>query len=114
MRDRRAGRGNEQVHEPKLTSRRHFLRRAGITSALAAAIVGGADMAGLSSASAGTRGTNKACNSRCQYTYTPGRCAPNGGSCPSGSCCYYQCGPCCVCRYNCIAHHCSYNFYYCC
>lgn len=66
-------------------SRRNFLRRAGITGAAAAAFVGLADVAGLSSAFAATRtcGANQ-CTETCKYT--PGEC--NGGKCPTGQCCF--------------------------
>jgi hypothetical protein len=105
--------------DAQLTSRRGFLRRAGITGALAAGFIGTAEVAGLSTALAarsgpGTRRIPFPCQSICKFVYSPGRCAPGGGKCPSGSCCFYQSGSCCAAnRYNCIAGHCS-TFTQCC
>ena len=116
---RRAGRVSAYERDVEATSRRHFLRRAGITGALTAGFIGTAEVAGLSSAfAARSRPLNSKipdpCQSICKYVYSPGRCGPNGAKCPSGSCCFYQSGACCAAnRYNCIAGHCS-TFTICC
>ena len=120
MRSRRAGHGPSHESEPLSTSRRNFLRRAGITGAVAAAFIGTAEVTGLSSAmaAANQRSSKRnnspdSCPDKCIYTYTPERC---GGQCPSGSCCYHQSSTsdCCVNRFNCIAGHCGSNFSVCC
>jgi hypothetical protein len=74
------------------TSRRQFLRRAGLAGAVAAALAGTADLAGMSSALAAAgqqnhqHGTNRR-NCCLSCVYTPGHC--NGGRpCPSGQCCF--------------------------
>lgn len=81
-----------------LASRRSFLRRAGVTSAIAVGLAGGAEMLGLSAASAAPqRRTAKSrpqtpCTSMQHCTLAPGHC---GGPChPAGHCCYYctSCG----------------------
>jgi anaerobic selenocysteine-containing dehydrogenase len=80
---------------PGRSSRRDFLRRAGMAGALAAGLAGGAELLGMSSASAATqRRVRKVSQGRsdapCTETYrcvqSPGKC---GGPCqPSGHCCY--------------------------
>jgi hypothetical protein len=65
-------------------SRRHFLHRAGLTGAAAAALVGVTEMSGLSSAFAAR--TPRACNGcleSCQPA--PGNC---GGRCGPDTCCF--------------------------
>jgi anaerobic selenocysteine-containing dehydrogenase len=102
---------------PAGSSRRQFLKRAGVTGALSAAVLGGAEVAGLSSAFASTRNPKRprSCNGHCTYTYTPYKC--NGGkACPSGECCFYQSceGTCGTSHgYGCRAHGCS-NYETCC
>lgn len=92
---------NGEGHE--VPTRRHFLRRAGVVGAVAAAFIGGgAELAGMS-ASAAVR--SKAKNVRggpgvC--TYDKGAC---GETCQSGECCYK-----CVCaggttHYGCAPAH---------
>lgn len=85
------------------TSRRQFLRRAGITAALTAAVAGGADLAGMSAASAKVRtpgqkrspglfrtGKNRGPDTCCVVaTYSPYKCNPYGHACESGECCFY-------------------------
>jgi|SRR5579875_2224471 len=73
------------------TSRRQFLRRAGITAALTAAVAGGADLAGLTAASAKVRPAKGRKPSTCCVTalYEPDQCRPDGHACPSGECCFY-------------------------
>ena len=87
----------------RVTSRRHFLSRTAITAAMTAAIIGGAEVIGLNSASANDRRlTNRKvvdtpagqeepdCTCVKSYTcfYSPRSC--NGGRpCSSGHCCYY-------------------------
>lgn len=73
-------------------SRRQFLRRAGITAALTAAVAGGADLAGLTAASAKVRPSSKRNQpDTCCVTalYEPNQCEPDGRACPGGACCYY-------------------------
>lgn len=73
-------------------SRRQFLRRAGITAALTAAVAGGADLAGLTAASAKVRPSSKRRSpDTCCVTalYEPNQCWPDGRACPSGECCFY-------------------------
>lgn len=111
-----ASRGPAQTADG--ASRRQFLRRAGITGALTAGLLGTAEVTGLSSALASPsqpRGhqAKRSCGSFCKYTYSPGHCGPNGAKCPPGSCCFYQSGGCCTNRYNCIVHSCT-NFEICC
>ena len=85
-------------------SRRGFLRRAGLVGAATAAVIGGADVLGLTSASATTRsatthrGTKRrahgdpdCCSIECEYQ----GCGCKGvsgaggnGCCDSGTCCY--------------------------
>lgn len=102
-----AARGTEQA----VTSRRSFLRRAGITGAVAAGFVGVADVTGLSStraaASPGSRG-QKHTHGEVLHGYEPGEAASGArrsdycvyqscnchGCCPSGTCCYYCTGNC--------------------
>ena len=72
--------------------RRQFLRRAGITAALTAAVVGGADLAGLTAASAKVRpSSRKRSPDTCCVTavYSPFQCRPDGAACPSGECCFH-------------------------
>jgi hypothetical protein len=99
--------------EDRGSSRRQFLRRAGVAGALGAALVGGAEMTGLSSALASSKKTGKpqACARTCVYTYTPRQC--NGGkSCPGGECCFTASGPCCSGKV-CMARSCA-SFAVCC
>jgi hypothetical protein len=75
--------------KPSVTDRRTFLRRAGISAAVTAAVVGGADLAGLSAASAATR-SKRSSPEECCITciYEPRQC--NGGrACPQAGCCFY-------------------------
>jgi hypothetical protein len=91
MADDQRNHRHEHLREEAGSTRRHFLRRAGITGALAAAFVGAADAAGLGKALAST-------SRRCGHgiltcTYTPRQC--NGGRpCSPGWCCYHCVGPC--------------------
>jgi len=108
MPDRHSIPSSDQPH----TSRRQFLRRTGITAAVAAAFVGAADIAGMSSASAAVKHKNgraaspDACCVSC--TYTPGHC--NGGkACPSGECCFRCVNNCGGTSFECLTHSCS-NF----
>jgi hypothetical protein len=97
MDDRHAGHEHAEDGEKHATTRRNFLRRAGITGAAAAALIGGADLAGLTpayarsqKARAGARG--KTACAGCSYgcTYTPGKC----GGCGTGGCCFTCTGSC--------------------
>lgn len=93
------------------STRRHFLRRAGITSAVAAALVGVADVAGVSQALAGTRRRNCGHGSQ-TCTYAPRHC--NGGNpCPPGNCCYH-CVGCGGNHYTCIPTGSCKSFTACC
>lgn len=86
-------------------SRRRFLRRAGLVGAATAAFIGGADVIGLTSASAATRhgtkptGRNKpdCCGAEC-HRLSCGckgiKGAGSNGCCDSGSCCYQCFAPC--------------------
>lgn len=107
-------------HEPPATegsNRRQFLRRTGVAGALSAAVIGGAEVTGLSPAFATTRhpARRRSCNGHCTNTYSPRKC--NGGkSCPSGQCCFhYSCEGSCGSGsgYHCVIHSCS-NFTTCC
>jgi hypothetical protein len=101
-------------HDDALASdRRSFLKRAGVTGAIAAALVGGAEVTGLSSAMAATKhgskssGPDLGCCVKC--TYTPYKCK-NGAACPSGQCCFHcvcNSPSCCSPYYSCISGHCS-------
>ncbi|HEY7143650.1 MAG TPA: hypothetical protein VH637_05330 [Streptosporangiaceae bacterium] len=73
------------------STRRHFLRRAGISGAIAAALVGVTDAAGLSQALASTKRPQN-CGGGNQFcAYSPRQC--NGGkACPPGYCCYHCTG----------------------
>ncbi len=88
------------------TSRRGFLRRAGITSAVAAGIIGAADVAGLSPAFADNQGSMRyKVTGRTTRVLGPGA-SPSccscgnffscqcGGCCPPGTCCYHVSGCC--------------------
>jgi anaerobic selenocysteine-containing dehydrogenase len=108
------GKARTPSHDQPDTSRRQFLRRAGITAAVTAALAGTADVAGMSSAFAAAQRKNHsygASSRRCcvSCTYTPFHC--NGGkACPSGECCfhcYHNCGN--YYSYACLAHSCN-NF----
>lgn len=76
-------------------SRRDFLHHAGIAGAATAAIIGGADLVGLTSASAATKAAKPkyrrfgpdvcTCEWECVYHRGEPGCH---GTCPSGSCCY--------------------------
>lgn len=98
-----------QLSDQPDASRRQFLRRAGITAAVAAAFAGTAEMAGMSSAAAAAKGQKRryCCTS---YTYAPYHCN-NGHACPSGQCCFHWVN-CYGSGYACIAHSCS-NFSQC-
>jgi hypothetical protein len=112
---------------PDGSSRRQFLRRAGVTGALSAAVIGCAEVVGLSSAFASTKhparpryrvqggASPDICTGYCNYTYTPYKC--NGGkACPSGQCCFaYSCAGTCGTSsgHTCYSHACS-NFSTCC
>jgi hypothetical protein len=83
------GRGHQHSEgvRPGGVSRRSFLRRAGVTGAAAAAMIGIADVAGMSSAFAATRKRPASCGCFETCRYTPRQC--NGGkACPSGKCCF--------------------------
>lgn len=124
---KRFGKESMAPREAEGTSRRQFLRRAGVTGALTAAVIGGAEVTGLTSAFASTKSANRplyrlegvnspdVCTGFCNYTYTPRQC--NGGRpCPPGYCCFtYTCGGTCGSGTHkaCIAHTCS-NFSICC
>lgn len=97
-----------QLSDQPDASRRQFLRRAGITAAVAAAFAGTADMAGIPAAAAAAKGMKRRPDFCCiSYTYAPFHC--NGGSaCPSGQCCFHWVS-CHGSGYACIAHSCS-NF----
>lgn len=88
------GRRNSSTDAHGHASRRDFLRRAGLTGAVAAAIVGGIDLAGMSSASATADPRRlrpagpKGCTP-CTYVCTYHKGEPGcHGTCPSGQCCY--------------------------
>lgn len=88
--------------------RRAFLRKAGITGAMTAAVVGVADMAGLTSASAASRkpgavpagftvslGSPDSAASSSSCTFVHCGCGTNGRTCCSpGLCCYHCSGNC--------------------
>jgi hypothetical protein len=120
-------RGGETITDPAGqgdTSRRSFLRRAGLMSAAAAAFVGGADVLGLTPASAATRsGARNNCVCPASCTYVACGCrgafhAASNGCCDSGWCCYHcnqptRCGG----GYHaCLSRswtHCAPSFAYC-
>ena len=102
-----ASRGTEQAE----TSRRGFLRRAGLTGAVAAGFVGIADVTGLSSALAAASPKltgQKHAHGEVLQGLEPGEDASGArrsdycvyqscnchGCCPSGTCCYYCTGNC--------------------
>jgi hypothetical protein len=93
------------------TSRRGFLRRAGVVAALSAAAAGGAELVGLSAVAAGTpksKSTPETCCRHC--VYEPGKCN-SGNPCAPGYCCFY-CNPtsgnCIPTSYwECIPNHCK-------
>jgi hypothetical protein len=101
---------------PEGSSRRQFIKRAGVTGALTAAVIGGAEVAGLGSAFASTKhanhraGSPKICECACSYKYTPGQC----GKCGTGQCCFtYTCtGTCGGKGKLCITRNCA-NFNVC-
>jgi hypothetical protein len=88
-------RGNQSRPPAEPASRRSFLRRAGLASALTVGLAGGADLLGMSAASAATRRrTTKAGPEGCHGVRT---CVPAAGKCggpcqPSGHCCYHCTG----------------------
>lgn len=82
------------------TSRRNFLRKAGLMGAVAAALAGGAEAVGLTPASAASK-SNCVCYGDCSYQgcncYGDAHAGSNG-CCDSGYCCYiceatHPCGP---------------------
>lgn len=91
-------------------TRRNFIRRAGIISGLTAAVLGTADLVGMSSAVAAARPNqrNAPAAEPCCYscTFDPGHCN-KGAACPSGQCCFHCVGSCggsytqCLTRPNC-------------
>jgi hypothetical protein len=101
--------------------RRQFLRRAGLTTALAAAVAGGADLVGITAASAKVKSSRQRAPSdghvspdTCCYTclYEPRQC--NGGkSCDFGECCFFcyyytPSGQTCeTSKYLCLGHSCN-------
>jgi hypothetical protein len=100
----------EEEHEVHPT-RRNFIRRAGIIGGITAAVIGAADLAGMSSAVAavGVKGQRNASGAEpCCFscTFDPGHCN-NGAACASGSCCFHCVGSCgseytqCLSRPNC-------------
>jgi hypothetical protein len=94
-------------------SRRGFLRRAGITGAVAAGLVGIADVAGLSPAHASTKAPVRykitGQTIRAMRPDEPANCCSTGGffhcecngCCPAGYCCYHVSG-CCGSRHVCL------------
>lgn len=106
------------------TSRRRFLSRATIMAAMSAALVGGAEVAGLSPALAKGQHRGRTlisnaplpqhkcqCLCNCTCLYSPGYC--NGGKpCPNGKCCY-DCDCCGSYAFACFSNHCHSNFTYC-
>lgn len=116
MAGKRVG-GGPAGNEAPGHSRRDFLRRAGVTGALAAGLIGGADLLGMSSAMAsthhGAKRTGRSpgpCTETYQCRQTPGQC---GGPCsPSGHCCY-TCTGCGVTQKGCHST-CSPSFGGCC
>ena len=100
MNGRRAGNGLEiDDNDRAATTRRSFLRRAGIVSAVTAAFVGAADVAGVAKAATSAKSTPRTpdvCICTEFWTYSPGHC--NGGKpCPNGKCCFHvtESGPGC-------------------
>lgn len=85
----RSVKGGGKASTPELMGRRNFLRRIGLTGAIAAGLVGVADVAGVSPTMAAQRGTNRTsdapatCCWNCVFTH----CGCNG-CCPAGYCCY--------------------------
>jgi hypothetical protein len=85
-------------------TRRGFLRRAGLVGAATAAFVGGADLLGLTSATATTRrGTKRVvgrgpdcCSVECRYVKCGCSGVPgaSGNCCNPGTCCYECSGAC--------------------
>lgn len=77
------GQGGESHEGP---TRRHFLRRAGVIGAVAAAFIGGgAELAGMSASAAVRSKGQKPHGGTGLCTYDKGAC---GKTCPSGQCCY--------------------------
>lgn len=103
-------------------SRRNFLRKAGLMGAVAAALTGGAEVVGLTPASAAGR-TNCTCYGACTrascHCYGDAH-AGSDGCCKSGYCCYectttHGCGgigsyTICISR---SASHCDTHYTYC-
>jgi hypothetical protein len=107
----RNGRQDDQARTDDGSSRRHFLRRMGVTGAVAAAMVGVSDLAGLGQALASS-GRRNCGNGSQTCTYTPRRC--NGGRpCAPGYCCYH-CVGCGLNRYTCIPTGSCKSFTACC
>jgi hypothetical protein len=83
-----------RLHRPEALTRRRFLGRATVISAITAGVAGGADLVGVWSAVDARAATRrpKVCCVSC--TWAPGHCN-NGHSCPTGNCCYHcvNCGP---------------------
>ncbi|HEY7144864.1 MAG TPA: hypothetical protein VH637_11495 [Streptosporangiaceae bacterium] len=102
---------------PTPSSRRDFLRRAGMTGALAAGLAGGAELLGLSAASASAHqrsrkaGAQASCLLFMTCRQSPGAC-PGGPCHPSGHCCY-TCTGCGTVRVSC-RNTCSPSFSLCC
>lgn len=100
---KRVTRENDELYP----TRRNFIRRAGIAGGIMAAVIGTADLAGMSSAVASSKKQSTAAEPCCfTCTFDPGHC--NGGAaCPSGSCCFHCVGSCgseytqCLTRPNC-------------
>jgi hypothetical protein len=112
--------GGPAGNEAPRYSRRDFLRRAGVTGALAAGLAGGADLLGISSAMASThhgakrpgRSPNAPCTQAYHCQQTPGQCRGGTACTPSGHCCY-TCRGCGITTVQCHAT-CSPSFGGCC
>jgi hypothetical protein len=113
MRGWTARTSDQETTEHDSTSRRGFLRKAGITGAAAVGMIGLADMIGLSPAHASTSTKASSQKTVQRFTFTdeglrlvgadvsPECCSCGnffqcqcGGCCPSGTCCYHVSGCC--------------------
>jgi hypothetical protein len=105
MRRRQAHTLSNDTTTQAAVSRRGFLRRAGITGAVAAGLIGVADVAGLSSASAASQsnsGSKVTGRTTTRGVATNSNCSSCGGffscqcnvCCPPGYCCYHVSGCC--------------------
>ena len=90
-------RAKKIIHHPAGeldTSRRTFLRRAGLASAMAAALAGGAELVGVTTASAASRQRTDACPCPAGCVMMSCKCAGvshagSNGCCDPGYCCYH-------------------------